>query len=121
MMWFSRPEFDRYARYMSHGSVRELFSWEEMYGVELPIPDIETQRKIVRNYNVIIDRIKLDPINDYIVVAYDLTLCFNVRNRQLYTIHLFPTKKFSYTSMGHIAGVSVKLRTAKPHHQIFRM
>lgn len=23
MLWFSRPEFDRYARYKSHGSVRE--------------------------------------------------------------------------------------------------
>lgn len=30
MMWAKRPEFDRYARYMSHGSVRELFSWEDM-------------------------------------------------------------------------------------------
>ena len=27
MLWFSRPEFDRYARYKSHGSVREIFGW----------------------------------------------------------------------------------------------
>ena len=27
MLWFKRPEFDRYSRYMSHGSVREQFSW----------------------------------------------------------------------------------------------
>ncbi|WP_421783774.1 restriction endonuclease subunit S [Kiloniella litopenaei] len=60
MMWFRRSEFDRYARYMSHGSVREIFGWEEMCGVELPIPDIETQREIVREYNVIVDRIKLN-------------------------------------------------------------
>ena len=25
MLWFSRPEFDRYARFHSHGSVREIF------------------------------------------------------------------------------------------------
>ena len=25
MMWFRRPEFDRYARFMSHGSTRESF------------------------------------------------------------------------------------------------
>ena len=28
MLWFSRPEFDRYARYKSHGSVREIFDKE---------------------------------------------------------------------------------------------
>ena len=47
MLWFSRPEFDRYARFKSHGSVREVFDWDEMCNVELPVPDIEKQRKIV--------------------------------------------------------------------------
>lgn len=60
MMWFRRPEFDRYARFMSHGSVRELFDWEEMCNVELPIPPIEKQRKIVREYHTIVDRINLN-------------------------------------------------------------
>ena len=46
MMWFSRVEFDRYARYMSHGSVREIFSWEDMCNVKLPVPSIEKQREI---------------------------------------------------------------------------
>ncbi len=48
MLWFSRPEFDRYARYHSHGSVREIFGWDEMCRVELPVPDIEEQRTIVQ-------------------------------------------------------------------------
>lgn len=43
MMWFRRPEFDRYARFKSHGSAREIFSWEEMCDVELPVPPIEQQ------------------------------------------------------------------------------
>ena len=30
IMWFRRPEFDRYARFMSHGSAREIFAWEDM-------------------------------------------------------------------------------------------
>lgn len=60
MMWFRRPEFDRYARYMSYGSAREVFSWEEMCNVKLPIPSIEKQREIVKEYNAIIDRIKLN-------------------------------------------------------------
>ena len=65
MLWFSRPEFDRYARYRSHGSVREIFGWDEMCAVELPVPDIEKQRKIVKAYKTITDRIALKQrIND---------------------------------------------------------
>ena len=65
MLWFSRPEFDRYARFKSHGSVREVMDWEEMCKVELPVPDIEKQRKIVKAYKTIIDRIALkQKIND---------------------------------------------------------
>jgi type I restriction enzyme, S subunit len=60
MMWFRRPEFDRYARFMSHGSAREIFGWEEMRGVELPIPHIDKQREIVKEYNTIVDRINLN-------------------------------------------------------------
>ena len=65
MLWFSRPEFDRYARFKSHGSVREVFDWNEMCMVELPVPAIEEQRKIVNAYKAITDRIALKKqIND---------------------------------------------------------
>lgn len=65
MLWFNRAEFDRYARYKSHGSVREVMDWEEMCKVELPIPDIEEQRKVVKTYKIITDRIALkQKIND---------------------------------------------------------
>lgn len=68
MLWFSRPEFDRYARYKSHGSVREIFDWNEMCMVELPVPAIEEQRKIVKAYKAITDRIALKKqINDNLV------------------------------------------------------
>lgn len=59
MMWFRRPEFDRYARFKSHGSAREIFSWEEMCDVELPIPSIG-QQKIVSEYEAITRRIHLN-------------------------------------------------------------
>lgn len=59
MLWFSRPEFDRYARYMSHGSVREIFDWDELCKVELPVPFIDKQRSIVRAYQTITERIEL--------------------------------------------------------------
>lgn len=58
MMWFRRPEFDRYARFKSHGSAREVFEWSEMCEVLLPIPPIEEQRKIVAQYQAIERRIE---------------------------------------------------------------
>jgi len=65
MLWFNRPEFDRYARFKSHGSVREIMDWDEMCKVELPVPSIEKQRSIVKAYNTITDRIELKrKIND---------------------------------------------------------
>jgi type I restriction enzyme S subunit len=60
MMWFSRPEFDRYSRFMSHGSAREIFAWEDMCNIMLPIPTITKQKEIVKEYNVIQNRIKLN-------------------------------------------------------------
>ncbi|WP_295023581.1 restriction endonuclease subunit S [Sulfurimonas sp.] len=60
MMWFRREEFDRYARYMSYGSTREAFGWDEMCDVELPFPSIEKQRELVKEYHTITDRIKLN-------------------------------------------------------------
>ena len=65
MLWFMRPEFDRYARFKSHGSVREIFDWEQLCNVELPVPSIEKQRNIVKAYKAITDRIALKQrIND---------------------------------------------------------
>ena len=60
MMWFHRPEFDRYAWFMSHGSAREIFGWEEICNTLLPIPHITKQREIVKEYKVIQDRITLN-------------------------------------------------------------
>lgn len=58
MMWALRPEFDRYARFKSNGSAREIFSWEDMCDVLLPIPAIDEQRKIVRQYQAVESRIR---------------------------------------------------------------
>ena len=65
MLWFSRPKFDRYARFKSHGSVREIMDWDEMCKVELPVPSIDKQRSIVKAYQTITERIDLKRrIND---------------------------------------------------------
>ncbi|MBH2024790.1 MAG: restriction endonuclease subunit S, partial [Flavobacteriales bacterium] len=60
MMWFSRPEFDRYVRFHSHGSTRETFDWADMCEVELPIPSIAEQRQIVAQYQSIANKIKVN-------------------------------------------------------------
>lgn len=65
MLWFSRTEFDRFARFKSHGSVREVMDWEQLCKVELPVPSYEEQEKIVNSYRTITDRIELKKkIND---------------------------------------------------------
>lgn len=50
-MWVSRPEFDRYARYMSKGSAHEFFEMDEMRRVRIPLPPLSVQQAIVNIYN----------------------------------------------------------------------
>jgi len=52
MLFFSRSEFDRYARFHSWGNARETFDWDEMRDVHIPIPDISVQQYIVNIYIV---------------------------------------------------------------------
>ena len=69
MLWFSRSEFDRYARFKSHGSVREIFGWDELCDIDLPVPSITEQRKIVETYRIVEERIELKrKINDNLEV-----------------------------------------------------
>ena len=55
-MYFNRPEFDRYARFNSWGSAREVFTMDDMNDVEIPIPDIKVQRQIVNIHKCYIER-----------------------------------------------------------------
>ena len=76
MLWFSRPEFDRYARFKSHGSVREIMDWDEMCKVELPVPSIDKQRSIVKAYQAITERIELKRrINDNLAETANALFC----------------------------------------------
>jgi len=60
MMWFRRSEFDRYAYFCCDSAVRGGFNWDELCDVQLPIPSIEKQREIVKEYNTVVNRIKLN-------------------------------------------------------------
>lgn len=58
MIWFRRPEFDRYARFHSHGSAREVFDWDELCNVMLPVPTLSRQRELVAEYETLTRRIR---------------------------------------------------------------
>ncbi len=60
MLFFTRAEFDRYARFNSWGSARETFDWSEMCNVEIPIPDIATQKAIAQMYTVYVTRTRIN-------------------------------------------------------------
>lgn len=60
MMWFSRSEFDRNAWFYTDADVRGGLSWNDFCDIELPVPSIEKQREIVKEYKVLQDRINLN-------------------------------------------------------------
>ena len=60
MLFFSRSEFNRYARFHSLGSARETFDWAEMCEVEIPIPDIKSQKAVAAMFSVYTDRKKIN-------------------------------------------------------------
>lgn len=60
MLFFTRAEFNRYARFHSWGSARETFDWSEMCDVEIPLPDIDVQKAIVEIFTVYIMRQRIN-------------------------------------------------------------
>ena len=67
-MWFQRSEFDREAAFIAVGGVRGSMPWDEFAMMKVAVPNIEKQKKIVRAYRVINDRIVLKKkINDNLV------------------------------------------------------
>lgn len=60
MMWFTRSEFDREACFHAVGGVRGSLEWEDFENMQLPVPHIDKQREIVKEYNVIQNRIALN-------------------------------------------------------------
>ena len=60
MMWFTRSEFDREACFNAVGGVRGSLEWEDFCNMQLPIPSIEKQKEIVKEYHILINRIELN-------------------------------------------------------------
>jgi type I restriction enzyme S subunit len=78
-LYFSKSEFDRYARYNSWGSATEFFNWDDMCEVKLEIPEINIQKNIVRQCQIISDRINLlEELNETLEEYLD-TLYMNIQ------------------------------------------
>ena len=56
MLWMNREETQRYAGYISFGTTRDIFSFDDMQEISIPIPEISIQKSIVDIYNVYIKR-----------------------------------------------------------------
>lgn len=60
MLWFNRAETQRYAGFISFGTTRDIFTFEDMCEISIPIPDINLQQDIVDIYDVYQRRISIN-------------------------------------------------------------
>lgn len=60
MMWFSRKEFDRNAWFYTDADVRGGLSWKDLCNMQLPVPQPDKQIEIIKEYNIIVNRIALN-------------------------------------------------------------
>ena len=51
MLWFHRPEFNRYGWFISDSSVRASLEWDRFKEIKIPVPDIKIQEAIVTIYH----------------------------------------------------------------------
>ncbi len=75
-MWFKRDEFDREAAFIAVGGVRGSMPWNEFAQMQVYVPDIEQQKKMVEAYKIVEDRIELKrKINDNLAATLDTLFC----------------------------------------------
>jgi type I restriction enzyme S subunit len=60
MLWLSRKGTHRWAGFVSWGSTRDVFTFDDLSSLKIPIPNIEIQRSIANIYNVYVMRCSLN-------------------------------------------------------------
>ena len=60
MLWFYRPEFNRYGWFISDSSVRASLEWERFKEIHIPIPNIKVQEAIVTIYHTLETRKRIN-------------------------------------------------------------
>ena len=56
MLWLSRAETHRYCGYKSYGTTRDVFTFDDMCNISIPIPDIKIQQSIVNVFRAYLER-----------------------------------------------------------------
>lgn len=60
MLWFYRPEFNRYGWFISDSTVRASLEWERFIEIKIPVPDIKIQEAIVTIYHTLEERKRIN-------------------------------------------------------------
>ena len=60
LMWFNRTETQRYAGFISFGTTRDIFTFEDMGKIEIPIPSAEIQQDVVDIFTVYQERSEIN-------------------------------------------------------------
>lgn len=60
MLWMNRVETQRYAGFISFGTTRDIFSFDDMGEISIPIPDIKVQKSIADIYKVYTERKRIN-------------------------------------------------------------
>lgn len=58
MLFFKNPQFDHECWFHTDSTVRGGMTWEDFCNTKIELPDIKIQRKIVNNYNYVVNRAK---------------------------------------------------------------
>lgn len=60
LLWMNRAETQRYAGFISFGTTRDIFSFNDLCEIAIPLPKEETQRSIVEVFEVYQMRSKIN-------------------------------------------------------------
>lgn len=60
MLWFYRPEFNRFGWFISDSSVRASLEWERFTDIKIPVPSFEKQEAIVTIYHTLETRKRIN-------------------------------------------------------------
>ena len=98
MLYFLRAEFDRLGWFYTDSSIRGSLDWSKFCNIQIPIPDIDIQKKIVDIYQFFNDRIELKgKINNNLE-----QLLSNIYYHWFISYEKFNFTKFIDTELGEI-------------------
>ena len=60
LLWLNRTETQRYAGFISFGTTRDIFTFDDMGEILIPLPDIEIQQNIVNMFSAYEKRQKIN-------------------------------------------------------------